>query len=102
MSLQQDNARPHVSKETLKFLADKNVRLIKQAPYSPDTNMCDRFVFPRMESMRRNQDDFENEQDLTRFLSTTLPTFTAQMMRNPFENMKEDFQKIIAKEGNYL
>lgn len=102
MSLQQDNATPHTARATLQFLEDKNVRLIKQAPYSPDTNMCDRFIFPRMESLRRNQDDFQDKEALTNFLTVSLPTFTAQMMRKEFETMKADLQKIIEKEGHYL
>ena len=39
MSLIQDNAKPHVARKTLNFLADKNVRLIKQPPYFSSTGI---------------------------------------------------------------
>ena len=57
--IQQDNARPHVSRETRDFIASKNAVLLPQAPYSPDTNICDRFIFPKLE-MERYQMNITN------------------------------------------
>lgn len=103
MCLIQDNARPHVSRATLAFLGEKNIRLLKQPPYSPDTNMCDRFIFCRLESLRGQENpDFSDREELELFLSTQLPTFTGEMMRKEFQKMREDFGKIIANEGHYL
>ena len=51
----QDNARPDTSHATMAFIHDENIRIIKQAPYSPDTNLCDRYIFPRLEA-KRNAD----------------------------------------------
>ena len=102
MVLIQDNARPHVSRETLAYFGEKNIRLLKQAPYSPDMNMLDSFIFPRLESMRNTYEDFKSRDDLISFLNSALPTFTADKMKRNFEIMKEDFQKIIDKDGDYL
>ena len=46
--LQMENARPHASRLTQGFLADTGVLIIKQSPYSPDSNLCDRFLFRKI------------------------------------------------------
>ena len=58
LRLIQDNARPHVSALTLQFFQEMNIRLLKQPAYSPDCNLCDRYIFPRMEALW--EDDFDN------------------------------------------
>ena len=53
MSFIHDNARPHTSNLTQQHLLNKGVCLLKQPPYSPDCNMCDRYIFPRLEALRK-------------------------------------------------
>ena len=48
--LQMDNARPHALRLTQGFLAESGVQIIKQSPYSPDLNLCDRFLFRKIKS----------------------------------------------------
>ena len=48
--LQWDNARPHSSRETIAFLDDLGIKRIKQSPYSPDLNLCDRYLFRKIKS----------------------------------------------------
>lgn len=100
MRLIQDNARPHVSRATLDFLQGKNVRLLKQPPYSPDCNMCDRYIFPRLEAKRHG--NFASRQDLANFLDEQLPLFTRGRMNKALQHLEEDLMKIIEKEGDYL
>ena len=40
----QDNARPHVSATTKKFFQRRQVEMMEQSPYSPDFNLCDRWL----------------------------------------------------------
>ena len=42
---QWDNARPHSARATTDFMEGRNVSMIFQSPYSPDLNLCDRFLF---------------------------------------------------------
>ena len=49
-----DNARPHTAASTMEFLEKRNVTCIKQAPYSPDLNMCDRWIFKELKKHLRN------------------------------------------------
>ena len=93
MQVINDNARPHTVNLTTNILTNKNIKMIKHSPYSPDPNLCNRFVFPRLESIR-NRLDFVNTEDLQQFLNDQLPTFTRPM--------KKDLQAIIDAEGCYL
>ena len=44
MILQVDNARPHTAVITRHYFAGMGLRLVYQSPYSPDLNLCDRFL----------------------------------------------------------
>ena len=51
-----DNARPHSARETVDFFHGRGVQMIKQSPYSPDFNLCDRWVF---KSLKQHFKDFD-------------------------------------------
>lgn len=95
----QDNARPHTSHATMAFIHDKNIRIIKQAPYSPDTNLCDRYIFPRLEAKRNA--DFDSYEDLKTFLDNELPLFTKDRMQRALIEMENDLKKIVEQDGSY-
>lgn len=100
MRLLHDNARPHRSRLTEAHLENKNVRLLRQPTYSPDCNICDRYIFPRLEAVRDG--NFENEEELSQFLDQQLPQFTAQRMMKSVEELKKNMIMIIDNEGNYV
>jgi len=100
MRLIQDNARPHVARNTIEHLEDRNIRLLRQPPYSPDCNICDRYIFPRLEASRMG--DFATRQDLEHFLTVELARFTQERMQKALGTLLEDLQKIIDANGVYL
>ena len=62
MLLQIDNAIPHTAVITQQYLAGMGLRLVYQSPYSPDLNLCDRFLFTRLkEVVRQVQYDSNDE-----------------------------------------
>ena len=77
MQFQQDNARAYEAQVTLEHFEDENICLIRQPPYSPDHNLCDRYIFPRLESLR---DRFDSPDDISAFLDEHLPHFTRNRM----------------------
>jgi len=99
--LVHDNAPPHVSQATKDYLANINVRLLLQPPYSPDCNLCDRYIFPRLEAIR-GRDNFETRQELEQFLGQQLPLFSNQRMAKALSKMVQDFDQIINNGGEYL
>lgn len=96
-----DNARPHVSQATRAFLEENNVRLLKQPPYSPDCNLCDRYVFPRLEALRCKQ-SFETREEIQEFLDQHMPNFSVQRTGKAIAAMMQHFEEIIRNNGNYV
>lgn len=96
-----DNARPHVSINTQAYLNSTAVRILKQPPYSPDCNLCDRYIFPRLEAIR-GRGTFASKADLELFLSEQLPLFTKARMNKALTEMMKHFNLIIESNGNYV
>ena len=61
--LHQDNARPHISRETMEFFSKKNIETLPHTPYSPDLAPCDSWLFPKMKTRLADQ-HFDSEEDL--------------------------------------
>ncbi|QQP50231.1 Uncharacterized protein FKW44_011161, partial [Caligus rogercresseyi] len=53
--LMWDNARPHTATDTREFLTRRDVEPVKQSPYSPDLNLCDRFLFWKLKHLLYDQ-----------------------------------------------
>ena len=100
MCLIQDNARPHTSNATTAHLVTKGVRLLKQPPYSPDCNICDRYIFPRLEALRKQ--NYDTKEELEEFLGEQLPTFHGERMKDALDMLRKDMESILQKGGEYL
>lgn len=96
-----DNARPHVSKLVTDFLQQKRLRVIRQAPYSPDYNLLDRWMFNKLENMRAKQ-NFQTCDELREFLSASLASMNRQTFLGQCEKLKNDLTGVINAYGNYL
>ena len=48
-----DNARAHSEERTRAYLEQRGVQIDPQSPYSPDLNLCDRFLFTRLQQYCR-------------------------------------------------
>lgn len=99
MRLQHDNARPHTARATAEHIEDMNIRLLRQPPYSPDLNLCDRYIFPRLEALRSN---FNSAEDIREFLTRELPMFTVERMSRALTTLMEHMRKVIENGGNYI
>lgn len=101
MQLIQDNARPHVSRETLTFLEEKKVTVWKQPPYSPDFNLLDRWLFSALEAKRANV-DFVDQHELEAFLSDTMTTYSKTDFLHQLDSLKADLLGVVNADGHYL
>lgn len=99
MRLQHDNARPHTARETTEYIEGRNIRLVRQPPYSPDLNICDRYIFPRLEAARV---DFASSDDLRNFLTGELPNYTKRRMTSALNELCTHIEKVIQIDGNYV
>ena len=98
---QHDNARPHSAAATCRYFEGRGVQLIRQAPYSPDLNLCDRWLFSELKkSLRKMQFDSADE-----VRNAALHAFR-QLQRERFEKelkrFREHCQRVIEAEGDYV
>lgn len=100
-TIMHDNARPHVARLTNDFLRDNDVDRVQQPPYSPDMNLCDRYIFRNMEVHRKNT-EFTDRNSVLQFLKNYLDQFSRHKLGREFTRLREDLQKIIDLNGDYL
>ena len=96
----QDNARPHVSKVTSMFLANKNATLLRQSPYSPDYNILDRFIHPYLED-QRHKTNFQSADELHQFITSELKNISADRWSSEMGKLIQCLSNVIKKNGDY-
>ena len=101
MTLIFDNVRPHISTATHDFLERKRVHVLNQPAYSPDFNLCDRYLFLELEKQRKRI-NFETREELSEYLGNALKCFHSEILNRQFLYLKNDLQKIIQKHGEYV
>ena len=74
---------------------------IKQSPYSPDLNLCDRFLFRKLKHLLRNE-EFNAHEDLTqRQPEKAIKIWLASFFMGCLGKMQDGFQPEIAQETRY-
>ena len=99
--LMHDNAKPHDSNHTRTFLQTRNCQLLKQPYYSPDYNICDRFIFPLLE-MRRSKIHFDDINSLNAYLEVQLSSIQPAILSHEFDMLQIHIQAVIDNNGNYV
>jgi histone-lysine N-methyltransferase SETMAR len=98
---QHDNARPHTAASTKAFFKERKVILVEQAPYSPDLNQCDRWLFKYIKDKLRER-DMSSPQDV---LQETLEVFRQiplERFKNELQSLREHCHKVITCGGDYI
>ena len=101
LTLQFDNARHHSAGRTQEYLRSSNITTMKQSPYIPDLNQCDRFLFTRLQEHCRGQeyaDSHELQYDVQRFLRQ-LPE---SLLFHELDKLKSTCEAIIRESGSYI
>ena len=98
--LHHDNAPAHTAPSIREFLAQKNIAVLEQPPYSPDPAPCDFFLFPKLKGVIKGI-CFEDVHDIKKAMTTEL--------RIPEETFQECIQawqrrmgKCIRLQGDYF
>jgi len=96
-----DNARPHTSAATTAFFQKRSMQLVKQSPYSPDINLCDRWLFKELKkNLRRRQ--FQCAQDVLEASLEVFRNIPKERFRRELENLAAHCTAIIQHYGNYV
>ena len=98
---QWDNARPHTSRQVQVFLEQRNITKVFQSPYSPDLNLCDRFVFMWLKSdfsTRRFEDFSDVEEAALRWTKS----LNEDALRKQVQKLIDYCQLVIESGGEYV
>jgi len=101
MVIQHDNARPHVARIVTEWIETQHISLLKQPPYSPDTNLMDRFLFRNYEVFRRGR-DFDNSNEAHENVRQYMDGMTNNKLVKELQNLLTHLQKVIDVNGNYV
>lgn len=96
-----DNARPHVSSLTTRFLEEKNVRILPHPPYSPDLSPSDFWLFGFLKEKLAGL-HFNDDNELHQVVLTTLNNIPKKEWQKTFDKLLERFQLCIDAGGNYF
>jgi transposase len=96
-----DNARPHSAVNTRAFFKKRNIKQVHQAPYSPDLNLCDRWLFKHVKKELRKCSlscaSDVREETLRIFRSIPKERFESELA-----NLKEHCQLVRSCQGDYV
>jgi len=99
--LHHDNAPAHNALSVRQFLAEKNITVLEQPPYSPDLAPCDFFLFPKLKGVIKGT-RFADVDAIKRAVTVEL----RRIPRESFQGCMDAWQKRMGKcsraEGDYF
>lgn len=98
---QHDNARPHVSQETSAFFENRGVKLLKQSPYSPDLNQCDRWVFKHLKNLFRGKTFSDGDEILSAAVKELRSLPKSKFIRE-LTHLHEHCKLVLNNHGDYV
>jgi transposase len=101
MALMHDNARVHTSVAVRDFLEERGVKVIRQAPYSPDMNLLDRFIFSTLERMRNNI-TFTGTEHVKTFTADVIRSIEKAALAEQYNKLIDHLNAVIACGGDYV
>ena len=94
LSLQWDNARPHIASLTKDFLQERDVATVWHSPYSPDFNLCDRFLFVWLKNALRGE-TFNSTSEVEEASLQFLRSISEDALRHQVDLILDNFHKVI-------
>ena len=98
---QHDNARPHTAESTRTHLLEKGITLIKQAPYSPDLNILDRWLNQKIKESL-NHVVLSDHADVLNSVKQVLATIDENELKHQVDLLITHCDKVIANNGSYI
>lgn len=98
---QMDNARPHTAHTVRDFLERRQVATVWQSPYSPDMNLCDRFLFRWLKDDLR-EDTFHDHKEVETAALHALRDMSEEALVAEVEKLLEHCQSVIDAGGVYV
>ena len=101
LNVHVDNARPHTSKNTIRYMEAHGMKKVPHPAYSPDLAPCDFFLFGHVKKLLQGQ-SFQTRDELFSEITQILNEIPQETLKNAFFNWKERLQKVINMNGDYI
>lgn len=98
---QQDNARPHLKQCVKEFFESRGTELLVQPPYSPDLNLCDRWLNNFLKKWLR-QIEFGSADEVEKEIVKILRSTDEQVFRKEIDSLLKHCGKVIEVNGAYV
>ena len=73
------------------------IKTVPQPPYSPDLDLCDFWLFPKLRGCR-----YETTEETKEAVMKAIDTLTQEDFHGAFQKMLELYNKCIAAGGDYF
>ena len=98
---QHDNARPHTSGATDDFFSRRHIQRVRQPPYSPDMNLCDRFLFKYLKKELRKS-TYSTADEVCNASLHVLNAIPEERLLAELWKLREHCGSVIACNGDYV
>ena len=102
--LMWDNAKPHSAQcahETQAFKVHRDIQPVKQPAYSPDLNLCDRFLFRKIKHWLKGY-DFGGHEDVKDCMQRVVRSLPEDELFQQLKKVRDHCQTIIEAGGDYV
>ena len=99
--LHHDNAPAHNALSIRQFLAENNIAVLEQPPYSPDLAPCDFFLFPKLKGVI-NRTRFQDSKAITTAVTKELRAIPMESFQKCIEAWQQRLEKCIRAQGDYF
>lgn len=97
--LHHDNAPAHNALSIRQFLAERNIAVLDQPPYSPDLAPCDFFLFPKLKEVIKGT-HFSDVETIKMAVTTELRNIPKEAFQQCMNAWQKRMRKCIRLGGN--
>ncbi|MEZ0498462.1 hypothetical protein [Sphingomonas sp. IW22] len=97
----QDNARPHVARQTINKITQLGWEIMCHPPYSPDLSPTDFHLFFHLDNALKKM-TFKNETELKSEVSTFFSSKPVEFYKDGITKLQNRWDKVIQCDGHYF
>lgn len=99
---QQDNAPPHKSKDTTKFLKDKGINVLDWPSKSPDLNIVENIWGILSKAIYTNTINYQSIPALKEAIKTQWDLISLETINNLYESFPNRLMDVLSRKGGFL
>ena len=101
LMLMWDNSKHHSAHETQAFIVHRDTQPVKQPAYSPDLNLCDRFLFRKIKHRLKGY-DFGGHEYVKDCMQRVVRSLPEDELFQQLKKLRDHCQPIIEAGGDYV